>query len=361
MHTLLSKMIDDSRRFDAHKEDYSGRDWKFEFTSPAILKAVSKLNNTAVPGYSLDDNATEQFYGRMGSVVFPRTSKSLPGDFMKAIGSMVPHLTTQLQNEFLARYNGKAFVRTYKDRVRAFLSTSYVPFDNTKLLEMAGKAVDQVEQSTNAPVEMNPNMCIVTPNAVHARITVRTFGVQERGGSNEYGVGVYIGNDETGNGRLRMLPGIQRGSCQNSLLLNWEKGVNLTHRGLYSINERVIAAAMLEAFNLGLEGLDRFLEAQEIEIPDIAKEIEEFAKKKGWSISVKNDILVGTEGQSSLFGLVNGITHAAKKVSSDEDRVNMEILAGEVLMTPEDFFQKAWAKKQQEDQQTAVPVYVNRR
>lgn len=46
----------------------------------------------------------------------------------------------------------------------------------------------------------------------------------------------------------------------------------------------------------------------------------------------ENSILVGSEGNESLFGLVNGISRTAQSLDADA-RADMEMLAGHILLS----------------------------
>jgi hypothetical protein len=361
----IEQMLNKSQEFDSHKEDYQGKEYTFKMVEGFRLEPTSKLGNFSIPGYELTDNAWSQFYARMGgNVVFPKTSKTLPNDLMTAFRGLYGSEMISIFNKMLGKYNGDTFIRTYKNEVRAFLSRTYKPFDNTQLLEIVNRAVPIVEQSTGQKIEMSDRFCSISPDAVHARITIANIDTGD--GGSGYGVGVYIGNNEVGNGRLRVVPGIQRWSCQNSMIFSWEEAVNATHRGFNMLKDVDIAMTILKAFQVAQENLALLMDSKQIEIPNIEQEINLFAKARGWSITKTQSVIRGTELENNLFGLVNGLTYAAHRHETTEDgRVAMEELAGNILVSPEEFFKTAWAEsaaaqRDQVDANTVVPVYVNR-
>lgn len=327
--TML-QMLDDSTKFDTEKQDFSSRENTFRFDDNCKLEATHKVMRVAQGGYSLTKHAFTQMASKLGQVAFPRTSKSLPTDALMAWQNLFPAETAALLNKHLEK-RSDMFLRTYGTSARAVLSTQYVDFPNTRLLQMVNDALPLAEKSLGqmGNVQMGKSFCTVTPDYLHARITLTNVMTDE----GEYGLGVYIGNDEVGNGRLRVLPGVQRFSCQNSMVFDYDTGLSLVHRGLNSLNANLVAASILNSFKIGMENLNVLLKAREIGIPDMSGEIEKLAKQYNWSVGIKNSVIMGTEGKENLFGLVNGLTFAAhKQHENDDNRVSLELLAGKMLI-----------------------------
>lgn len=345
----MIEMLDSSTKFDGEKQDFSSRENTFRFDDECHLEATHKVMRVPQGGYALTKHALSQFASKMGQVAFPRTSKSLPTDALMAWSTMFPAETAALLNRHLER-RPDMYLRTYGTSARATLSTQYVDFPNTRLLQMVNDALPLAATSLGqvGDVQMGKAFCVVTPDYLHARISLANIMTDE----GEYRLGVYLGNDEVGNGRLRVLPGIQRTSCQNSLAFDYDTGLSLVHRGIQSLNANIVAAAILNSFKIGMDNLNVLLKAREIEVPKIEDEITKLAKQYGWSLGIQNAVVFGTEGKGTLFGLVNGITYAAhEKVDNDENRIGMELLAGRLLM------QKSGKRV---EQAAPVPSYVAR-
>lgn len=340
-------MLDSSTKFDGEKQDFSSRENSFRFNEECKLEATHKVMHVAQGGYAMTKHAVSQLASKLGQVAFPRTSKALPTDALMAWQKMFPQETAALLNKHIER-RPDMFLRTYGTSARAILSTQYVDFPNTRLLQMVNDALPLAENSLgqSGNVQMGKSFCVVTPDYLHARISLANIMTDE----GEYRLGVYIGNDEVGNGRLRVLPGIQRTSCQNSLVFDYDTGLSLVHRGINSLNANLVAAAILNSFKIGMENLNVLLKAREIEVPKIEDEITKLAKQYNWSLGVQNAVVFGTEGKSTLFGLVNGITYAAhEKMDNDENRISLELLAGKVLVQ---------RSNKQGEQARPVPTYV---
>lgn len=326
----MIEMLDSSTKFDGEKQDFSSHENTFRFDDKCQLEATHKLMRVAQGGYTMTKHAVSQLASKLGQVAFPRTSKSLPTDALMAWQAMFPAETAALLNRHLEK-KSDMYLRTYGTSARAILSTQYVDFPNTRLLQMVNDALPLAETSLGqiGNVQMGKAFCVVTPDYLHARISLANVMTDE----GEYRLGVYIGNDEVGNGRLRVLPGIQRTSCQNSLAFDYDTGLSLIHRGIQSLNANIVAAAILNSFKIGMENLNVLLKAREIEVPKIEDEITKLAKQYNWSLGIQNAVVFGTEGNGTLFGLVNGITYAAhEKMDNDDSRISLELLAGKVLI-----------------------------
>jgi hypothetical protein len=131
---------------------------------------------------------------------------------------------------------------------------------------------------------------------------------------------------------LQVWPFIQRGTCDNSTV-GIEGGVKEMQSGNRQLKLMSIAAAMGKALQASEELVTRMMEAQYEELPNLPQIVSRMAKENGWAEAVPLVIMQGTEGQNSLFGLVNGLTYAAHKTQLfAQDALGMEIMAGQVLM-----------------------------
>jgi len=343
---MMTEMLDRSARFDAQKQDFSSRENTFHFDEKCNLEATHKVMRIPQGGYVPTKHAMSQFTAKMSAMAFPKTSKSLPLDALMAWRGIFPMETAALLNRHLER-KPDMYLRTYDNQARAILSTQYIDFPNTRLLQMVNDALPLATKSIGqqADVQMGKAFCVVTPDTLHARITLLSVMTDE----GEYKLGVYIGNDEVGNGRLRVLPGFQRSSCQNSMVFDYDTGLSLVHRGIQSLNANIVGAAILNSFKIGMENLNVLLKAREIDMPNMEDEIGKLAKQFGWSVGVQNAVIFGTEGKGTLFGLVNGITYAAhEKFDNDGSRLDMELLASKLLME----------KSRKVEKVQAIPTYV---
>ena len=66
--------------------------------------------------------------------------------------------------------------------------------------------------------------------------------------------------------------------------------------------------------------------------------MESLCKVHGYSEETQQEVFMGTEGQRTRMGVVNGLSYAAKSIESPDERALMEAHAGRVLVHPDSLF-----------------------
>ena len=208
--------------------------------------------------------------------------------------------------------------------VRAIVSDSYLPIDNTTVLTAA------MEQTGGMPIGYN------------SYVSRDGFGIQsviEQFRSGSYGVGVQTTNMETGNSSVAMRPLVQRNVCTNSLVVvGTGMSARWVHRGatatiLNGFGERI--AASIEYSQQAVHALESL---RGVELPLRTRTyhefVEAFCRKEGYSESFLDDMLLGAETHKDMYGFINGQTYAAKGLKFSA-RYRAEALAGSmVFATP---------------------------
>ena len=331
---MLDQLIEQSRAMDELKTNYGPAvplgHYGFEGDGDRLSLVVNaELWQDPTTFLGLTDHAARQVCGRLGAAAFPERNKPLPREYLFGAcpGYMAAgHLNYWIEELGEQYPTRKWFVRAYEDTCRAVLTDRYATVDVTETLEWVKKALDS---KGGGPVTFfNP---VVTPDVLHLKVVFQD--IDTGNGNGHYGVGGYITTGEIGNRRLGVYPLIQRHSCTNSIVVQksefaWEH----IHAGRRVLLQRLFVDSIYQVLEGSLESLERLLDAQEREIPSFAEHVEELAKERGWTTVVKNSVLVGTEGQSTLFGLINGVSAAARDMEDAEERVAMELFAGDLLM-----------------------------
>lgn len=339
----LDNLLDLSHSFDAAKEDYDGKQWQFGFDIEANLEMADKVNpGVIVLPHRLTKHAWEQFAGKMGPMAFGKGSgRSLPVDALLAWKETYPEELATLLNRHIVDYKSGLLVRAYQtdkgeDTVRAVLSDRYAIVDNSHVLDVARQALQTIEhQNHSLNVQLSPFACTVTPDGMHVKIELITVNTDD----GPYSIGCYLGNNEIGMGKIRALPFWKRNRCDNSTVhADDDSKLDAVHRGAGQILADRMAIAIFHAFRLSQEHLATFLNSREIIIPDFEAELLRFCDKQGWGVEMTGRVMRGTEGRDSLFGFINGLTYAAQGLTSMDDRVNLEIKAGDILMQPDRYF-----------------------
>jgi hypothetical protein len=337
--TALSAMLAKSREMDEHKAHYVNPARAHHFNDDARLTAETSLmgmTSSIVP-LELTDHALYQACSKLAPSVYGKgTTRNLPFDYIKAIR---PEVRAYVLNEHLTRAEGDWMVRAYDDKCRAVLSGQYSAIGNSELLEV----LETVVSASSNPSSLTKTS-EVTPDTLNARIIFKNVTAPNGDGRNgDWGMGVYIGNGETGLRRLRVLPLIQRHSCQNSIIVDQGKGaVEFVHRGSAQTKRILVHSAMAEILPFAAKLLEKMIIAEGEKLPDFSEVLDGLAEQYHWEDATKTKVAIGCEGQETRAGLVNGITYAAHECFANPDDVaDMEVLGGTILLAPGSVFHKA--------------------
>lgn len=332
--TTFASLIEKARDFDSRKVDFDV-DYKPGF-APSGKMFMGKGDQEVGP-FDLSDNALWQLCNRLGSGTFGKgNNKSLPHE---AIGlwlkdeAYAPHVAGLL-NDHIERTDKKHFVRTYENTARAVLSGRYATVQNTDLLEKVDEAITLLGQQAGKDVTPQIFRSTVTPDNLYLRFRFLSAEVMPGGENTPYGFGALITNDEIGRGRVKVLPGLWRGSCDNTgYFEDGDMAINMRHVGDQQLIAQNIALVIAHSIKLGGEYLNMLMASKKIELPNIFSIISNMAESEGWSVEMTDTVRLGTEGQNNLYGLFNGITYAAHTYHADNQdaMTGMEIKAGNLL------------------------------
>lgn len=301
----LNEMLSHSRQYDEDKADFLAPLGDIEFT-PAGISVTERLFGGNVQ-LGLTDWALQQVCDKLGPPPLEYI-KRCPGELR---ATNLNHWLRSKGN------NGGWLVRAYKDNARAVLSKDYSVLQNTEVLETLGTVLGEAIYQVVQP--------IITPDETHLklRITENTDG--------SYGQGVYVGNGETGNRMLRILPFVQRTSCTNSIIWK-EGGIELRHwklgRGdlVFTLKRH-----MTEALGRTQEIMERILLAETEQLPDFALYVNKFCEKNHLSEVGYGVIMSGTEGQTSRMALANGLSYYAHTQDNLDLQLRLEAMSADVL------------------------------
>ena len=317
--SVFEEMIEKSEEYDSHKADHvvNLKDVTFDQVTAEIRPPGTLFG--VIPPLAMTDWALNQMCQKVGT---------LPYSYAKACPSDL-RATNLNAWAVLADEDKRVLLRSYDQTCRAVLSGQYSPVSNTMLLE---KMEDVTKDVVFAKVSH-----YLDADTFHGKFTI---GEKPTDG-NSFGVGYYIGNGEIGNRSVRVAPYVQRNSCQNSIVfLDW--GIEIRH---YRVSTAYIWGAIKEtigqAIGKSVEAVNKFVEAEMTAIPNISKVIEDMAERYGLSLPVQKDILRGTEGKETLAAVVNGLSFAARDMENVEARIDMEALAGAILIDPKAMYRKA--------------------
>lgn len=301
----LQDMLAKSTQYDSEKTDFLVPLEDVTFTEKGV--AVKEALFGSTNEMEMTDWALGQACDKLGPP--PRKyMEACPGD-LRAYN--LNHWKTE------KKPNGGWLVRSYKDKARAILSKDYSVLGNSDVLETM---LDVMGDTPYQPVQPH-----IDPDTVHVKIKVT--GTSD----GNYGQGVYIGNGEIGNYKLRVLPFIQRTACTNSIV--WKGGgIELRHWRIGRIDlVYTLKRFMGEALNRTREMMDRILEAELETIPNFADYVKFFCKDNGVSEVGYGLVMAGTEGRADRMALVNGLTYYAHEQENYDTQIRMETLGADLL------------------------------
>ena len=274
--------------------------------------------------YGIEDHALKQLCQRLG---YGDVDQAIPYKYARALIDNYPAQYSEILAGHAAGYGKSVFVRTYADQIRGYMSDRFTHIDHKDILDLI----------TGPLSEKYGQYKLVRPyigrDSMTVRITLKDYNIEggDVGGSGNsvYGVGVVIRNGEKGNTSPGVYPFIQRTSCTNSTV--WQEGgLTIRQNGHREVKLTQLAAGIYGALQASHEMLKRHLDQRVQKLPTIDSVIEKMADAYGWSEAVQMNVGIGTEGERTMSGLMNGITYAAHKATGENAEAGFELesLAG---------------------------------
>lgn len=337
----LSTMIAQSEGHDTRKTDsvvaacdvkWIGRSASFQ------LGAESVWGDSAMQEpLPLKLHAFRQVCSKLGAAVWAaKAQRSLPVEFLLAMPENITAMNLNWATETYAalfpkrkwlwrEYHTEPQEGVITPNIRAVMDGMYPAITNTELLRSADQMIAGGDYKLVRPH--------LTPDELNVRVALRDVG-------ENYAVGVYIGNSEIGTSKIRILPFIQRHSCKNSIV-SVDGGVELVHRGDIHALRVQLTAAMAQALHATGDMLEKMIAAEKELVPNFQDVLRGLSLQHNWSEALSTAVILGTEGQATRAGVVNGITYAAHKVLEGTEQADMEILGGSILAAPNSLFERA--------------------
>lgn len=351
----IQDIIAKSIAFDAKKSDYRVPAKELEFREGGVLLpekhsdadgAAALFLEQGATQFGVNDNALRDFCSKLAPAVYGKgTTRILPFDYLSTIP---PTLRATVLTDHAHSANGaKWLIRTHDTTARAVLGTDYPAgknaageYENTQFLRV-------IETLVAEEPELFPEIKLVrphiTPDGMGLKIIWRDVSPLSDGNGGMYGIGTYIGNSEIGHGTLTGCGLVQRHSCENSIINRKENEFAIFHRGSFTAMLIQFKAAIGKLFGAAGETLDALIEADKEKINDFTTVLDGLALKYGWAQTVKNHVLLGTEGRQTRAGIVNGVTYAAHAAypTEPEKQIEFEMVGGDLLFVPAKTFTDA--------------------
>jgi hypothetical protein len=264
------------------------------------------------------------------------------------------HLDLLVQNvNTWIHENGGRRIRTLDGKVRAVLSSSFLPIDNWVVAEEFLQGIT----AHNLDPKKDVQACSISDTHMHIRATIPHMKEDIRKGDSVI-QGLMVSNSEVGASSFKVEPFLLRLICTNGLIgPNALTRIHLggkTGAGEFQFSDNVqnmetnlIRAQVKEIIDNTFNDesfhkwLDQIRGTTDVQIQNISSTVENFTTK----YAMKNmeegilDALV-REGDPTQYGLVNAITRVAQDAATFEGQIALERIAGEISVMKEAEFIK---------------------
>lgn len=268
------------------------------------------------------DHAVGQLFGRLGRGVPNYGNRSLPRPYLNAIPAALWKQNVQSAIDGMPQDSRPWLVRgnTY-GKMRAVFTNRYIPFDGRHLAGLAAEAAESIKGTTGLlPILRNVH---VGSDYTGVDLMFPGSEVAFNDVGSTFQIGISIGTEETGRGTLHMNAALYRTQCRNSYQVI-DRGVSLkkffSHQTIRSLfvdtfrGLRTAAGQAIRVLNI----------AESFPIHDIAEVMKGFCVVNGYTESDWQASLMGTEGKSTMAGLVHGISHGSKTAADPVIAMKMQ-------------------------------------
>lgn len=263
-----------------------------------------------------------------------------------------PSLRADILNTLLGKRKPKKWLLRQRNLgadmvIRAILSDQYARYDHHQLVD----AIALATETDGLKVQVARSHVDDYFRAYVIPTEIQSFGVPgeittptgDGEGSGGLFPAIYIRNDETGGGSLRITSGLFRSACTNGFIVGWRKDetFKLVHRSKSeNLMQRMVHDAIASALKMSAEAAVRYLELQEVYLkPENLSDIVSSWSVKygiGKKTAEKWDAQVELEqqqkGATSMASLINAATFQAQQIESIDVTEDFERMAGDMVM-----------------------------
>jgi hypothetical protein len=355
----FDKLIATSGAFDKKKVDLEGAPQHFGISSTGKVNFTKPADLFGVPGgfervanLNLETNALRQLLGRVSVPFFGKgNGTTMDSADWETMLAKYPKYFAAVMNDLIPQLESKGLiVRTHGKDIRAILTDRYGIVDNTQVLNAvreilvaSGNEMPDLQVVKSEVTRDRLDMRIVFQNPKIKNPEIVPQGETRRGdsGNRPYGFGAFVGNEETGRGGLSVKALIQRHGCTNSIIVEHKDNIQLRHLGETQVLLGRLQQSFADILPVAAQTLNRIYEVTNKALPNLTDVLSGLSKQYGWDDDTAKQVLIGTEGQETVMGLVNGVSFAASKIEDSASRVEMETQAGAILVAPDSLFARA--------------------
>ena len=217
------------------------------------------------------------------------------------------------------------FLREYNGRIRGVLSGSYSVYDAPEILKSVSEVFD--------PNTFKLKGSFINEERLHLRLIENTMLDIE---GEDLFAGITLDSSDVGRSGLSVRFFIWKQVCTNGLVIA-KSSANLFRQKHIGITHEDFAAGLTEGLQTFYELKDSIAESIKAtaKIPaneDIEELLEEIKERTNLSDDAATEVIeyMHTKYNSTLWGMINGITEVAQKYTL-ERRIELETIAGNML------------------------------
>lgn len=302
-----------------------------------------------------------QLYERLGTMIWPGTSKRVPADFADSIPAKVAAgLFNGLADELAT--SQRWMIRGYQGTARALVaggkdgrdvsmdSGVYPRFWNTEILDLILMAFEENAVNGRGGGDLtDPRLILhnVTPDDLYIRVLWGGVSKTVHLGGRDVDMhgGFCVSHRETGDGLFTISPMTWNPICTNTAQVDSLNTLKVFHRGSKRSKMVQVKVAIGEALRLTPKLVDMWVEAEADHVEDFSDIMMGLAVKQGWDLKTTmavNQPSENTPYRPTRAGLVDLLTDASQRISSSHmEQVELDKLAGAILAEPGSIFAEA--------------------
>lgn len=307
--------------------------------------------------YNLEENAFVQLGRKLGAPFFgPGSRNGMPREYMQHMGKVNPALYEQIMNYHVGLYPNGGYIRTHGDNVTAWMGSDYVRMDADDMLGLLQTVMREAGPGFRA-VPIQPRIWrdgMDISFLTHIKDGKDNTGNDDGDGSH-YAHGFTMSTGHTGNMSVQIAPFTMRGACTNTARYSADSGVKFKHTGSREARLTSMYTAIMDAMKVSGELYDNMLAARRVRL-DLAACAQKMKDSHDLTDDFFTDMMIGSEGKETLWGLSNGITFAVQRHEMTiEERIKLETVAGTMLDSD---LQPDWLRKAIKKAEEQVMVAV---
>jgi len=313
------------------------------------LRSASFWKENQIEFSAGPDNSPFRMNGNMNDWAFNQLCfrMNVPAGWVGNPKNCPEELKIKILNDLAHDYRDDAnlMMRLKGNVVRAVLSSKYAQFDNLGFIDLIAEAVSTMgiePEIHRSVIGDDMKAYVVFPQVTIAQDPdIQHTRYPGNGGLHP---SLYLSNSERGGGSARVVGAVYRSICSNGVIFGWQEQSSFELRHVFHSRAAMgllVAEGITEGLRMSEVAAKKFVEAQEIKVPQIslggivdgwaAKYGITITAKENWLAAITNETIVnGRQNDARLFDVINAATYIAQTREHAETEL-IERMAGDIL------------------------------